>query len=67
MYLKIVDAAIAAESPGQVFAAGTEPWLGIAGSLDSLRLCSLSPGQANACINGKVFDDMISYTEIRPD
>ena len=31
---KNVDAAIAAEAPGHVFAAGTEPWLGQAGSLD---------------------------------
>ena len=28
-----VDAAIAAEAPGHVFSAGTEPWLGQAGAL----------------------------------
>ena len=62
-----VDAAIAAEAPGYVFAAGMEPWLGQAGALDCLRLCSLSPGQANGWITGQGFDEMISFTEIRPD
>ena len=54
-----VDAAIAAEALGHVFAAGTEPWLGQAGALDCLRLCSLSPGQANVWITGQGSDYMI--------
>ena len=64
---KNVDAAIAAEAPGNVFAAGTEPWLGQAGALYCLRLCSLSPGQAKGWITGQGFDKMISFTEIIPD
>ena len=39
-----VDVEIAAEAPGQVFATGTEPWLGQYGALDCLRLLSLPPG-----------------------
>ena len=62
-----VDAAIAAEATGHIFATGTEPWLGQAGALDCLRLCSLSPGQANGWITGQGFDKMISFTEIIPD
>ena len=54
-----VDATIVAEAPGHIFAAGTEPWLGQSGALDCLRLCSLSPGQANVWITGQGFDDMI--------
>ena len=46
-----VDTMIATEAPGHVFAAGTEPWLGQSGALDCLRICSLSPGQANRWIN----------------
>ena len=61
------DAAIAVEAPGNVFAVGTEPWLGLAGALDCLRVCSLSPGQANRWITGQIFDYMISFTEIIPD
>ena len=41
-----VDDVIAAEAPGHVFAAVTEPWLGQAGALDCSRLCSLSPGES---------------------
>ena len=59
-----VDAAIAAEAPGHVFDVGTEPWFGQAGALDRLRLCSLSPGQANGWITGEGFDEMIYLTEI---
>ena len=62
-----IDAAIAAEASGHVFAAGTEPWLGQAGALDCLRLCSLSPGQANGWITRQGFDDMISFAEIGQD
>ena len=62
-----VDAVIAAEATGHVFAAGIEPWLGQAVALDFLRLCSLSPGKANGKINGQGFDEMISFKEIRPD
>ena len=51
-----VDADIAAKAPGHVFAAGTEPWLGQAGALGFLRLCSLSSSQANGWITGQVFD-----------
>ena len=57
-----VDDVIAAEAPGHVFAARTEPWLGQAGALDCLRLCSLSPGQANVWITGQGFYEMISFT-----
>ena len=46
-----VYSVIALEAPGHVFAAGTEPWLGQSGALDCLRICSLSPGQANRWIN----------------
>ena len=35
---KNVNTEIAAEAPGHVFAAGTEPWLGRSGALDFLRL-----------------------------
>ena len=42
-----INATIAVESPGHIFAAGKEPLLGQAGSLDCLRLCILSPGQSN--------------------
>ena len=35
------DAAVASEAPGHVCSAGTEAWLGQAGALDFLRLCSL--------------------------
>ena len=38
---KNVDAVIATEAPGHVFAAGTEIWLGQSVALDFLRLCSL--------------------------
>ena len=61
-----VDAEIAAEAPGYILHAGTEPWLGRSGAMDCLRICSLSSGQANIWITGNVFDDMISFTEIRP-
>ena len=55
------------QAPGHVFAAGKEPWLGQAGALDCLQFCSLSPIQANGFIVAKGFDEMISFTEIRPD
>ena len=62
-----IDSVIAAEALGHVFSAGTDPCLGQAVALDSLRLCSLSPGQASGWINGQVFDEMIYFTEIRPE
>ena len=58
---------IAAEARGHVFDAEPEPWLGQAGSLDCLRICSLSPGQGNGWITGQGLDEMISFTEIKPD
>ena len=58
---------ISEELPGHVFSAGTEPWLGQAGVLDCLQLCSLSPVQANVWISGQRFDEMISFTDIIPD
>ena len=42
-----VYASIAAEAPGHVFYAGTEPWSGQSGALNCLRICILLPGQAN--------------------
>ena len=57
-----VDDAIAAEAPGHVFFARKEPWLGQAWDLDYLRICSLSPGQANGWITGQGFDKIISFT-----
>ena len=62
-----VNAMIAEEAPGHVFAAEMEPWFSQSGSLDCLRLCSLSPGQANIWITEQVFDKMISFTDIRPE
>ena len=35
---KNTDAAIAEKALGNVFAAGTDPWLGKAGALDCLRI-----------------------------
>ena len=61
------DATIAAKAPGNVFAAGMDPWLGQTGSLYCLRLCSLSLGQAKVWITGKGFYEMISFIEIIPD
>ena len=49
-----VDAEISVEAPEHVFASGTEPWLGQSGALDCLRICSLSPGQANLWITVQV-------------
>ena len=51
-----INAEIAAEAPGHVFAAGTEPWLDQSGDLDCLRIFSLSPGQTNGWITGKGYD-----------
>ena len=62
-----VDSAIAEEAPGHIFDTGIEPWIGQAGALDFLQICSLSPGQANGCITREVFDEMIYFAEIRPD
>ena len=62
-----VDTTIVAEAPGHIFAAGTDPWLGQAGALDYLQICSLSPGQVNRWITGQGFDEMISLTDIIPD
>ena len=62
-----VDAAIAAEEQGHVFAAGMEPWLSQSGFLDFLQLCSISPGQAKIRITGQGFDGMISFTEVIQD
>ena len=62
-----IDAVIAAEALGHVFAAGTDPWLGQSGALDCLRFCSLSPGQVNRWIIGQGFDEMISFIEIKSD
>ena len=58
---------ISAEAPVNVFAAGTEPWLGQAGAMDCLRLCSLPPDQATGWITGQDFDEMRSFTDIRPE
>ena len=63
---KNVDAVIAAEAPGHVFAAGTEIWLGQSVALDFLRIFRLSPYQGNGWITGQVFDEMIYFTDIRP-
>ena len=60
-----VDDAIAAESPGHVFATKMEPWLGPSGVLDWLWLCSLSLVQSDRWIYGQGFEEMLSFTEIR--
>ena len=62
-----VNADIAAEAPGHVFAAGTEPWLDLSEALDCLRLCSLSPGQRNRWITGQGYDKILYFTDIRTD
>ena len=59
-----VNAAIAAEATGNVFDAGTEPWLGQSGALDCLQIFILSPSQSNIWITGQVFEEMISLKEI---
>ena len=64
---QMFDAAITEEAPGHIFSAGTEPWLVQPGPLDCLRFCILSTGQANGCIIGHLFYEMISFTEIIPD
>ena len=61
------DDAIAAKAPEHVFSAVMEPWLGQPGALDCLHICSLSPGQANGWNIGQGFDEMIFFTDIRPD
>ena len=60
-----VDSVITVEASGHVFAAGKDPWLGQARDLDFLWICSLSPGQSSGCITGQLFDEMISFKEIR--
>ena len=62
-----VDAIIAAEALGNVFAARTEPWLGISVALDCLRFFSLSLGQEIRWITGHGFYETISFTDIRSD
>ena len=60
-----VNTLIAAEAPGHVFDAGTEPWLDQYGALGCLRFCSLSPFQSNRCIIGQGSYNIISFIDIR--
>ena len=60
-----VNATIAVEAPGHLFAAEMVPQLSQYVSLDCLRYFSLSSGQANIWITDQLFDKMISFTEIR--
>ena len=62
-----INAEIAAEAPGHVFDAGTEPLLDQSRNLDCLRLCSLSPGQRNRWITGQGYDKILYFTDIRTD